>query len=227
MIDNSIMMRELRIRWNIRLVRLGFRKVLPREAIARVNVKECHEHLVVVPPELNASDCPQKIRRGLLLRLAHANRLLPKGYEIRVYEGFRSFQRQQELWDHEVSIAKIQFPDADLKEIERMVRLQRIAKPDGDGSGHQTGGAVDILLFYEGVPVDMGTAIHEFTERTPTCAKCCSTEERHNRGILFRAMKKAGFINFPTEWWHYSYGDRMWAAYSWKKCAMYGAIMCK
>jgi len=26
-------------------------------------------------------------------------------------------------------------------------------------------------------------------------------------------MHSAGFSNFPGEWWHFSYGDRVWAAY--------------
>ena len=24
-------------------------------------------------------------------------------------------------------------------------------------------------------------------------------------------MTSAGFVNFPAEWWHWSYGDREWA----------------
>jgi D-alanyl-D-alanine dipeptidase len=23
-------------------------------------------------------------------------------------------------------------------------------------------------------------------------------------------MEGAGFVNYPTEWWHWSYGDRYW-----------------
>jgi len=23
-------------------------------------------------------------------------------------------------------------------------------------------------------------------------------------------MEGAGFVNYPTEWWHWSYGDRDW-----------------
>jgi D-alanyl-D-alanine dipeptidase len=24
-------------------------------------------------------------------------------------------------------------------------------------------------------------------------------------------MEGAGLVNYPSEWWHYSYGDRLWA----------------
>ena len=37
-------------------------------------------------------------------------------------------------------------------------------------------------------------------------------------------MKKLDFVNFPAEWWHYCYGDRMWAAYKGKKECFYGYI---
>jgi len=32
-----------------------------------------------------------------------------------------------------------------------------------------------------------------------------------NRKILENAMISVGFINYPTEWWHWSYGDKYWA----------------
>lgn len=47
-----------------------------------------------------------------------------------------------------------------------------------------------------------------------------------NRLILLRAMQRAGFVNYPTEWWHFSYGDKMWAAYCNKKTAVYDVVKC-
>ena len=35
-------------------------------------------------------------------------------------------------------------------------------------------------------------------------------------------MENAGFKNYPNEWWHFCYGDRMWAAYSKRKDCFYG-----
>ncbi|MBM3473685.1 MAG: M15 family metallopeptidase [Armatimonadetes bacterium] len=29
--------------------------------------------------------------------------------------------------------------------------------------------------------------------------------------MLFNAMERQGFKNYPLEWWHYSYGDSGWA----------------
>jgi zinc D-Ala-D-Ala dipeptidase len=33
---------------------------------------------------------------------------------------------------------------------------------------------------------------------------------RDARAALGEAMRQAGFVNHPTEWWHWSYGDRYW-----------------
>jgi hypothetical protein len=35
---------------------------------------------------------------------------------------------------------------------------------------------------------------------------------KKNRRLLYHAMKKAGFTNYPSEWWHYDYGDTFWGA---------------
>lgn len=34
-------------------------------------------------------------------------------------------------------------------------------------------------------------------------------------------MTTAGFISYPTEWWHYSYGDRYWARATKHPLALY------
>jgi D-alanyl-D-alanine dipeptidase len=35
-------------------------------------------------------------------------------------------------------------------------------------------------------------------------------------------MIEAGFASHPDEWWHYSYGDQMWAALTGAEAAHYG-----
>ena len=45
-----------------------------------------------------------------------------------------------------------------------------------------------------------------------------------NRRFLYRIMVQAGFANYPEEWWHYSYGDNMWAVIKNKPYAIYGGV---
>ena len=34
----------------------------------------------------------------------------------------------------------------------------------------------------------------------------------------------AGLVNYPTEWWHWSYGDRYWALVTGAAHALYGPV---
>jgi zinc D-Ala-D-Ala dipeptidase len=47
---------------------------------------------------------------------------------------------------------------------------------------------------------------------------------RRHRDILACAMSAAGLVNYPAEWWHWSYGDRYWAFQSGNGAALYGAL---
>lgn len=100
-------------------------------------------------------------------------------------------------------------------------RVANITKDDI--GGHQTGGAIDCTLCSsDGQLLDMGTHYLEFTDKTKTNSSSLSKEQKRNRDLLCDAMKNAGFVNYPNEWWHFSYGDKMWAAYKHRRVAIYG-----
>jgi zinc D-Ala-D-Ala dipeptidase len=44
---------------------------------------------------------------------------------------------------------------------------------------------------------------------------------RRHRDILASAMTAAGLVNYPAEWWHWSYGDRYWAFQADRGTALY------
>ena len=94
-------------------------------------------------------------------------------------------------------------------------------------AGHPTGGAVDVALVdREGVRLDMGSAIADFARPwlLPTFSKLVTEAQRKNRLILHDVMVEGGFAPFYGEWWHFSYGDREWAAFYGEKRALYGQI---
>ncbi|MFD3503864.1 M15 family metallopeptidase [Streptomyces sp. NPDC058676] len=42
-------------------------------------------------------------------------------------------------------------------------------------------------------------------------------------GIILRsALTAVGMVNYPTEWWHWSFGDQYWALVSGVDHAVYG-----
>ena len=55
-------------------------------------------------------------------------------------------------------------------------------------------------------------------------AENISNEARHHRKILAAALAEAGLVNYPTAWWHWSYGDRYWAFTTGHSAAIYGPV---
>jgi D-alanyl-D-alanine dipeptidase len=51
--------------------------------------------------------------------------------------------------------------------------------------------------------VDMGTGYDCFDPLAATAAGTVTGPARANRRLLVRLMAEGGFVNYPTEWWHY------------------------
>jgi len=208
---------KLRIIYNKMLWELGIRKILPSHFIKKIKIEDNNEQLVHV-------NQTELVRESVKIKLEEAKKFLPEGFSFFVAEGYRSPQRQQEMWDIEFSIIKEQNPNLDEIEIDRLTSL-RIARPGTNSGAHQTGGAIDITVLDEkGIPLEMGTDIVEFNKKTITESNFLNSEEISNRKILIHALSRVGFNNYPAEWWHWSYGDKMWAAYKKRPYAIYGPI---
>ena len=67
----------------------------------------------------------------------------------------------------------------------------------------------------------MGWGFNQPGEGSRAAAPVTKAARRH-RDILASAMDAAGFINYPAEWWHWSYGDRYWAFQTGHGTALYG-----
>ena len=98
-------------------------------------------------------------------------------------------------------------------------------------SGHSRGSTVDLTLvpypaglqesYREGMPLrpctqpleqrfgdnglDMGTGFDCLDPRAHTENPDIGTEARRNRLLLRQVMRRYGLINYPKEWWHYTY----------------------
>jgi D-alanyl-D-alanine dipeptidase len=72
-------------------------------------------------------------------------------------------------------------------------------------SRHNQGVAIDLTVvdFKSGHELDMGTPFDNFTARAHT--ENASGQQAVNRRILGDAMRRAGFVNFVGEWWHFSF----------------------
>ena len=212
------------------LWRLGRRSTVPAAFINNMPIQENNEIMVDIKQDDSLFFGKELKKRPVFLRikayqfLKQAQRLLPKGCHFKIYSAYRSMGEQRALWDEEYTLQKKLAPNLSDVALERLVRA-RYADPRRGFGGHQTGGAVDITLCDEkGKDFDMGTNYLEMTSSTLTNSHKVSREARRNRRVLYKALTSQGFQNYPAEWWHYSYGDRMWAAYQLKDKAIYGLI---
>lgn len=146
-----------------------------------------------------------------------AKQLSKEGLGIYIYELYRTPEQQQmklqETYNHYGN-------NSDKDELEKYVRRSTA----GVGGGHQTGGAVDLnLCDSDGIPLDMGS---EYPIKCPEMVTSYVLDPTVNerRKLLCSVMHKEGFANYPREWWHFSYGDQLWAAYSYKRYAIYGTL---
>ena len=101
---------------------------------------------------------------------------------------------------------------------------------------HSTGAAVDLSLadavgqpLAMGSPIDAIGAVSEPNHFAVVAAACSDSAERlqalewhRRRQLLAAAMQAAGFEHHPNEWWHFSWGDQMWAWRSGSAQAHYG-----
>lgn len=72
-------------------------------------------------------------------------------------------------------------------------------------SRHNQGVAIDLTVvdLRTGAELDMGTPFDEFSARAHTAN--AAGLQATNRAVLGDAMRRAGFVNFVGEWWHFSF----------------------
>jgi zinc D-Ala-D-Ala dipeptidase len=165
------------------------------------------------------SDNPFQVRSGVADRLVRAQACLPDGYQLQIKEGWRPIWVQRRLWDESLNELRTRRPDLAGQALIR--ENTRFTAPPDTTPPHSTGGAVDLVLLHLGEPADMGWGFNQPGEGSRT-GYPVPASARRNRDLLAAAMDTAGFINYPAEWWHWSYGDRYWAFQASRETALYG-----
>ena len=154
----------------------------------------------------------RRLRAVLYTKIKAAQLHLPEHLYFVIYEAFRPRERQIELWQQIWRDTQRSHPQANDAEL-TVLCDNFVANPYHIGSGHQFGCAVDITLFDSklNTECDMGCAMQEFGQRTITNSSLITEQQRNNRQLLGKVLAMEGVINYPSEWWHFSYGDRLWA----------------
>jgi D-alanyl-D-alanine dipeptidase len=174
------------------------------------------------------------LRKTVYEKLKKANAQLPKGMHFCLYEGYRSLELQKKIFDEQYNKVKARHSNWSLDNIfnETTKLVSPVSNRDGSKNipPHSTGGAIDVYLVDElGKPLDMGIHPKDWMQDKEgalsiTNSTLISAEARKNRHIMSQLLSKAGFVNYPTEYWHWSYGDKYWAFIKKQPFAMYGSL---
>jgi zinc D-Ala-D-Ala dipeptidase len=153
------------------------------------------------------------LRRGVVRRLLKAQDALPKGLELLVVEGYRPPDLQRRYFESYAT--ELGLAHADWEPRHRHIEASKFVSPP-EVAPHGTGGAVDLTLCTRsGVELDLGTPVNASPEASHgacyTASPNIPAQARELRRILSAALSGAGLVNYPTEWWHWSYGERYWA----------------
>ncbi len=113
-----------------------------------------------------------------------------KGLGLKVFDAFRPFGVTCHMW--------------------KMVRDKRYVANPMQGSYHNRGLAVDLTIIElkTGKELDMGTGYDNFTDSAHQAFTQLPPQVLANRAMLRELMHSKGFRIFPTEWWHYHFGDK-------------------
>ncbi|WP_158375300.1 M15 family metallopeptidase [Cellulosimicrobium cellulans] len=192
--------------------------LLSDDRVRSVPARECGEPLVDltaygVATRSGTGRTAHLVRDSLAQRLARADAALRHGLRLLVVEGHRALTAQRAIIAAYSACVAEEHPNATAEELTRLV--SRFVAP-ADQAPHVAGAAVDVTLTDPGGrPVPMGTEIDATPEQS---AGACAFDfpgiderARANRAELARVLGGEGLVNYPTEWWHWSYGDRYWA----------------
>ena len=176
------------------------------------------------------------VRRSVAEKLKRVNaRLEAETLELYVFDAWRPRAVQSYFHDHWVpQELKRRRPELSGETLTREVE-RYWARPTTDAASpapHATGGAIDLTARWIGAEqLFMGSLFDDPSEvshrdrfeNLDTAALSFSDEEaRGNRRLLHWVMTEEGFAGHPDEWWHFSWGDQLWAKLTGAPAALYG-----
>lgn len=179
---------------------------------------------------------PYCLRQGVVERLLIAQATLQQhrpGWRIQIFDAYRPLAVQQYMVDYtfEKLVRSQQITPDQLTPAQRQDFLAQVhqfwAVPNNNpltSPPHSTGAAIDITLVDPtGQAIDMGSPIDELSSRSypdyyaastyPINTQQTRTSQsfHYHRQLLNTIMRAAEFYQHPAEWWHFSYGDQLWA----------------
>ena len=194
-------------------------------------VEECGESLTMLPDRARERGIPLEfpagkkrgefertfaLRKSLVAPLFRvAERALARGWLLRIEDAYRPLAVQEQGATSEfvlsTALAQVRWelagawPTAEF--LHRRLACWTAIVPKF--ANHTSGSALDVTVLdaATGREVDRGGVYPEFTVRTPMDSPFVSEAARRNREQVNELFADEGFLPYPFEFWHYSWGD--------------------
>ena len=172
-------------------------------------------------------ECSSFVRKGLWNRLdalAKNLNLMRSNTDVVIFEGFRNKEACELVKRNAHEIMSNLNPELDSKLLDFLVENFLATS-----HAHSTGGSVSLLL-YDSIthePIDLGQFGNAWgpNPQSLTFASNLSDEQKKNRTLLLSAASMSGLVNYPYEWWNFSFGDSYFAFYTSNKSAIYSPVI--
>lgn len=152
------------------------------------------------------------VRSELAKRLQAAAQSLPDGHQLVIRAGHRPIEVQRRILIDCADDYKKEHPgtsDEDALEHARTF----VSDPDIKLPPHVCGAAVDVDVLNTNTRklLDFGSKLNDDTEKSFLYYPGITQKQKDNRLMLVTVMLEAGLASCKPEWWHFSYGDQVWA----------------
>lgn len=162
------------------------------------------------------------LREGVAKMLANAQSYLPEGVTFIILDAWRPKEAQLKFYDYYYKKFESNNPNWSKQKVAETAGKYAIAPDKLFRAGHLTGGAIDLELWKNGKRLPIMARKIPFTEAVKTSSANLPANVKATRNMLADAMTKAGFANYPEEYWHWCYGDYMWAEITKNNSTIYG-----
>ena len=165
------------------------------------------------------------VRSELLKRLEAAATALADPYQLVIRAGHRPIAVQRRLVKECAADYKRDNPGISDEEALKHARTF-VSDPDITLPPHVCGAAVDVEVMNtsSGEYLDFGSGLNDDNERSFLYYPDLTEEQKANRLMLVTAMLDAGLASCKPEWWHFSYGDQVWAWFYGEQNSLYSPI---
>lgn len=165
------------------------------------------------------------LRSEVAERLRSAAKNLDNRYKLVVRAGHRPIEVQRRILVECAEEYKEEHPE--LTKVEALEHARDfVSDPDITLPPHVCAAAVDVDVIdtETGELLDFGSEMNDDTDQSFLYYPNLTDEQKNNRQILLRAMLDAGFASCMPEWWHFSYGDQVWAWFYGHESSLYSPV---